>query len=59
MDVLLAQFGALLQSAWEAVQPVISGFWDLAWQDPMHFVAVLIIVCVIIWAAQESARLGK
>lgn len=50
----------LLQSIWlNIIVPFVSTLWDLAWQDPKMFIAVLIIIWVIIWAAQESAKLGR
>jgi hypothetical protein len=59
MEELLAQFGALLQGAWESVEPAATQLWKLITTDPKSALAALVIICFIIWAYQESSRLGR
>lgn len=56
----LTQLFEFVQTLWtELIVPFFAMLWNLAWQDPMSFVAVLIIICLMIWAYQESVRLGR
>lgn len=56
----VSQIFDFIRTLWTDIfVPFVSMLWDLAWQDPMNFVAVLIIIGMMIWAYQESARLGR
>jgi len=59
MSDLFTQLGALIQSAWEEVQPAVANLWILITTDPLSALSALVIIGVLIWAYQQSTRLGR